>query len=52
VRQNWAGSFFKNRGFLPGTNYSALIGNYAQSAIILGIVGQELHDHQASGLPD
>ena len=33
-------------------HYAALIGSYAQTAIILGIFGQELHDHHESGLPD
>ena len=32
-------------------HYSMLISNYAQTAILLCIVGQELHDHQKPGLP-
>jgi 4-carboxymuconolactone decarboxylase len=32
-------------------HYSMLISNYAQTAILLCIVGQELHDHQTPGLP-
>lgn len=32
-------------------HYSMLISNYAQTAILLCIVGQELHDHQRPGLP-
>ena len=32
-------------------HYSLLISNYASTAILLGIVGQELHDHQTPGLP-
>ena len=32
-------------------HYSALIATYAQVAILLCIVGQELHDHQSPGLP-
>lgn len=33
-------------------HYSMLVSNYAQNAIMLCIVGQELHDHQAPGLPE
>jgi len=33
-------------------HYSMLISNYAQTAILLCIVGQELHDHQSPGLPE
>lgn len=33
-------------------HYSMLISNYAQNAIMLCIVGQELHDHQSPGLPE
>ena len=33
-------------------HYSLLISNYAQNAILLCIVGQELHDHQSPGLPE
>ena len=33
-------------------HYSVLIASYAQGAILLCIVGQELHDHQSPGLPD
>jgi hypothetical protein len=32
-------------------HYSVLIASYAQGAILLCIVGQELHDHQSPGLP-
>jgi 4-carboxymuconolactone decarboxylase len=32
-------------------HYSLLISNYASTAILLCIVGQELHDHQTPGLP-
>ena len=35
-------ALFGEEGLL---HYAALIGNYAQTAIILGIVGQQLHDH-------
>ncbi len=42
-------ALFGEEGLL---NYSALIGNYAQTAIILCVFGQELHDHQRPGLPD
>ena len=31
---------------------STLIASYAQGAILLSIVGQELHDHQSPGLPE
>ena len=33
-------------------HYSLLMANYAQYAILLFVVGQELHDHQRQGLPD
>ena len=33
-------------------HYSMLISSYAQTAILLCIVGQELHDHQSPGLPE
>jgi hypothetical protein len=33
-------------------HYSVLIASYAQSPILLCIVGQELHDHQSPGLPE
>ena len=33
-------------------HYSVLIASYAQGAILLCIVGQELHDHQSPGLPE
>ena len=33
-------------------HYSVLIASYAQAAILLCIVGQELHDHQSPGLPE
>lgn len=33
-------------------HYSLLMANYAQNAIMLCIVGQELHDHQSPGLPE
>ena len=33
-------------------HYSLLISSYAQTAILLCIVGQELHDHQSAGLPE
>ena len=33
-------------------HYSVLIASYAQVAILLCIVGQELHDHQSPGLPE
>jgi 4-carboxymuconolactone decarboxylase len=33
-------------------HYSMLIANYVQTAILLCIVGQELHDHQSPGLPE
>lgn len=33
-------------------HYSLLMANYAQYAILLFVVGQELHDHQKKGLPD
>jgi len=33
-------------------HYSMLISNYAQTAVLLCIVGQELHDHQKPGLPE
>ena len=33
-------------------HYSVLIASYAQGAILLSIVGQELHDHQWPGLPE
>ena len=42
-------ALFGEEGLL---HYAALIGNYAQTAIILGIAGQQLHDHQKPGLPD
>jgi 4-carboxymuconolactone decarboxylase len=42
-------ALFGEEGLL---HYSALIGNYAQTAIILCVFGQELHDHQKPGLPD
>ena len=32
-------------------HYSMLISNYASTAILLCIVGQELHDHHSPGLP-
>ena len=33
-------------------HYSMLIASYAQAAILLCIVGQELHDHQSPRLPE
>jgi hypothetical protein len=33
-------------------HYSLLIASYAQTAILLCIVGQELHEHQTPGLPE
>lgn len=33
-------------------HYSLLMANYAQHAIMLAIVGQELHDHHQPGLPE
>ncbi len=33
-------------------HYSLLIASYAQTAILLCIVGQELQDHQSPGLPE
>jgi 4-carboxymuconolactone decarboxylase len=33
-------------------HYSLLIASYAQTAILLCIVGQELHEHQSPGLPE
>ena len=42
-------ALFGEEGLL---HYSALIGNYAQTAIMLCVFGQELHDHQHPGLPD
>lgn len=33
-------------------HYGMLMSNYAQNAIMLCIVGQQLHDHQSPGLPD
>ena len=33
-------------------HYSVLIASYAQAAILLCIVGQELHDYQSPGLPE
>ncbi|MGH8515931.1 MAG: carboxymuconolactone decarboxylase family protein [Panacagrimonas sp.] len=32
-------------------HYSLLMANYAQHAILLAVVGKELHDHQTPGLP-
>jgi 4-carboxymuconolactone decarboxylase len=33
-------------------HYSLLIASYAQTALLLCIVGQEWHDHQSPGLPE
>ena len=47
TRQPWR--FLAKKSLL---HYSVLIASYAQGAILLCIVGQELHDHQSPGLPE